>query len=127
MFYGGFFGKGYYQLVLLALAVEKRGSESVEAAPFCQTCRRVQPQRIAVEAAIGLTKRNLPEKSLRIVVSPDDQRQILVLRVELKRFEPFFEFLVRLNVWIIEKSVYGEILAAQNLQRMDCARTAANM
>ena len=73
MFYGGFFGNGYYQLVLLALAVEKRGSESVVAAPFRQTCRRVQPQRIAVEAATGLTSRNLPEKSLRIVVSPDDQ------------------------------------------------------
>ena len=101
--------------------------EGVEAALFCQARRCVQPQRIAVKAAVGLAKRNLPEKSLRIVVSPYDQRQVLVLRVELKCFEPFFEFLVRLNMRIIKKSVYGEILAAQNLQRIDCAGTAANM
>ena len=113
MFSGRFFSNGYYQLVLLALAVEKCRRERVEAALFCQPCRRIQPQRIAVKAAIGLAKRNLPEESLRIVVSPDDQWQILALRVKLKCFEPFFEFLVRLNVWIIKKSVHGEILAAQ--------------
>jgi hypothetical protein len=113
--------------MLLALAVEECGSESVEAASFCQTCRRVQPQRIAVKAAAGLAKGNLPEKSPRIVVSPYDQRHVFALREELECIESSFEFLVRLNMWIIEKSVHGEILTAQNLQRIDCAGTTANM
>jgi len=113
--------------VLLVPAVKKRCGERVEAALFCQARCRVQSQRIAVKTAIGFAKSCLPEKGLRIIVSPEDNRQVLALREGSKSVEPFFEFLIRLNVRIVKKSVYGQVLAAQDRNRVDRTGTAADM
>ena len=113
--------------MLLVPAVKKRCGERVEAALFCQARCRVQSQRIAVKAAIGFAKSCLPEKGLRIIVSPEDNRQVLALREGSKGVEPFFEFLIRLNVRIVKKPVYGQVLAAQDRNRVDRTGTAADM
>ena len=113
--------------MLLVPAVKKRCGERVEAALFCQARCRVQSQRIAVKAAIGFAKCCLAEEGFRIIVSPEDNRQVLVLREGSKSVEPFFEFLIRLNVRIVKKPVYGQVLAAQDRNRVDRTGTAADM
>jgi hypothetical protein len=122
-----FFGNGHYQLVLLALAVQQCGGESVEAALFGKAGRRVQPQRITVEATARFAKRHLSEEGFRVIVGPGDKGQVLAFSENLKCFEPSFKFLVGLNVRIVEKTVYGEIFAAQGRNRIDGTRAAANM
>jgi hypothetical protein len=121
------FSDGYYQLVLLAPAIQKRRREGIEAAFSCQTCRRIQPEGVAVKAAVGLAECNFPEEGLRIIVGPDDKGQILALRVRFECGQPFLEFQVGLDMRVVKKSMHDEIFAAQDRNRVNGAGATANM